>query len=428
MVKIPIIKKRTKPFKRHQSDRYKGVKEAWRKPKGIDNRVRRRFKGQLPMPKIGYGSNKKTRHLLPNGLKKFLVNNVREVDLLLMHNKTFAAEIAHNVSSRNRITILERHATHANSWYTGDGQKLDSELTTNLTAVEASHEFKPPIKGCKAIIAPHAGYSYSGPTAAWAYKSIDVTGIKRVFILGPSHHVYLDGCALSKCTKYETPIGDLPLDQETIAQLKGTGNFSEMDLQTDEDEHSIEMHLPYVRKVFEKNDISIVPILVGAINKEKETAIGAILAPYLAADDTLCVVSSDFCHWGTRFQYTFYYPKPPPSSEAPVRLSRSTSALHDLSKHPIHTSIDALDHEAMELLTMPPNTGHLAHHLFAEYLTRTKNTICGRHPIGVLLGALETLEAEGRVPHLQWVRYAQSSECYNINDSSVSYASAYVTF
>ncbi|KAL4069587.1 ribosomal protein L32e [Scleroderma yunnanense] len=107
-IKIPIVKKRTKPFKRHQSDRYHSVKEAWRKPKGIDNRVRRRFKGQLPMPKIGYGSNKKTRHLMPNGLKKFLVRNVKELDILLMHNKTYAAEIAHNVSSRNRTLILER--------------------------------------------------------------------------------------------------------------------------------------------------------------------------------------------------------------------------------------------------------------------------------------------------------------------------------
>lgn len=56
---VTIVKKRTKHFKRHQSDRYHSVKEAWRKPKGIDNRVRRRFKGQTPMPKIGYGSNKK---------------------------------------------------------------------------------------------------------------------------------------------------------------------------------------------------------------------------------------------------------------------------------------------------------------------------------------------------------------------------------
>ncbi|KAF0374108.1 60S ribosomal protein L32 [Gigaspora margarita] len=106
--KIKIVKKRNKPFKRHQSDRYKSVKESWRKPKGIDNRVRRRFKGQLPMPKIGYGSNKKTRYLMPNGFKKFLVSNVKELELLLMHNKTYAAEIAHNVSSRKRIAIIDR--------------------------------------------------------------------------------------------------------------------------------------------------------------------------------------------------------------------------------------------------------------------------------------------------------------------------------
>ncbi|EGO04415.1 hypothetical protein SERLA73DRAFT_173772 [Serpula lacrymans var. lacrymans S7.3] len=107
-IKIPIIKKRTKCFKRHQSDRYHSVKDAWRKPKGIDNRVRRRFKGQLPMPSIGYGSNKRTRHLLPNGYKRFLICNWKEIDILMMHNKRFAAEIAHNVSSRNRVLILER--------------------------------------------------------------------------------------------------------------------------------------------------------------------------------------------------------------------------------------------------------------------------------------------------------------------------------
>ncbi|KAI8824155.1 ribosomal protein L32e [Fimicolochytrium jonesii] len=110
LVKRTIIKKRTKKFVRHQSDRYKKVDESWRKPKGIDNRVRRRFKGQIAMPKIGYGSNSKTRHLLPNGFKKFLVNNVRDLELLLMHNRVFAAEIAHNVSSRKRVAIVERAA------------------------------------------------------------------------------------------------------------------------------------------------------------------------------------------------------------------------------------------------------------------------------------------------------------------------------
>ncbi|RUS18759.1 50S ribosomal protein L32 [Endogone sp. FLAS-F59071] len=109
-VKRVIVKKRRATFKRHQSDRYKSVKESWRKPKGIDNRVRRRFKGQAPMPKIGYGSARATRHMLPNGFRKFVVSNVKELELLLMHNRSYAAEIAHNVSSLNRIAIVQRAA------------------------------------------------------------------------------------------------------------------------------------------------------------------------------------------------------------------------------------------------------------------------------------------------------------------------------
>lgn len=109
--KIKIVKKRTKTFSRHQSDRYSKLdSNTWRKPKGIDNRVRRRFKGQIAMPKIGYGSNQKTRHLLPIGFKKFLINNVNDLELLLMHNRVYAAEIAHNVSSQKRVAIVERAA------------------------------------------------------------------------------------------------------------------------------------------------------------------------------------------------------------------------------------------------------------------------------------------------------------------------------
>merc|ERR1711994_662122 len=103
-----IVKKRTKKFIRHQSDRYVKVTASWRKPKGIDNRVRRRFKGQFLMPNIGYGSNKKTKHICPDGYKKFLVHNVKELEVLMMQNKTFAAEIAHDVSSKKRKTIVER--------------------------------------------------------------------------------------------------------------------------------------------------------------------------------------------------------------------------------------------------------------------------------------------------------------------------------
>lgn len=77
LIKRKLEKKRTKHFDRHQSDRKHAVKASWRRPKGIDNCVRRKYKGMLPMPNIGYGTNKKTRHVLPSGFLKFVVHNVK---------------------------------------------------------------------------------------------------------------------------------------------------------------------------------------------------------------------------------------------------------------------------------------------------------------------------------------------------------------
>merc|ERR1712170_214037 len=107
--RVPIVKKRTKKFIRHQSDRKISVKESWRRPKGIDSRVRRKFRGcGINMPNIGYGSNKKTKHLLPSGFYKVVVNNVAELELLMMHNRSYCAEVAHNVSTLKRKAIIER--------------------------------------------------------------------------------------------------------------------------------------------------------------------------------------------------------------------------------------------------------------------------------------------------------------------------------
>ena len=98
-----IVKKRTKKFIRHQSDRYVKLSRSWRKPKGIDNRVRRKFKGMYLMPNIGYGSNAATRHMMPSGFKKVLVHNLKELEVLMMQNKTYCAEIARGVSAKNRF-------------------------------------------------------------------------------------------------------------------------------------------------------------------------------------------------------------------------------------------------------------------------------------------------------------------------------------
>jgi len=106
--KQKLTKKRTRRFTRHESDRYLRLRPNWRKPKGIDNRVRRRFKGQRRMPKIGYGNAKTIRHVLPNGYRKVLVHNVKDLDMLLMQNKRYCGEIGHAVSSKKRKSIVER--------------------------------------------------------------------------------------------------------------------------------------------------------------------------------------------------------------------------------------------------------------------------------------------------------------------------------
>ncbi|KAK4337073.1 hypothetical protein RND71_043703 [Anisodus tanguticus] len=120
-IRPKIVKKRTGKFTRHQSDRYHRVKLNWRKPKGIDNRVRRRFKGERFMPNIGYGSAANTKFMLPNGFRKVVVNNLKELEVLMMLNRQFCAEIGHAVSAKKRKLIVERakqlsiHVTNGNA-------------------------------------------------------------------------------------------------------------------------------------------------------------------------------------------------------------------------------------------------------------------------------------------------------------------------
>ncbi|XP_051017933.1 60S ribosomal protein L32-like [Acomys russatus] len=136
LVRPKIVKKRSRKFIRHQSDRYVKIKRNWRKPRGMDNRVRRRFKGQILMPNIGMGATRRpSTHCL------VLVHNVKELEVLLMCNKSYCAEIAHNVSSKNRKTIVERAAQLAIR-VTNPNARLRSEKNEWMAGVRVLFVFK----------------------------------------------------------------------------------------------------------------------------------------------------------------------------------------------------------------------------------------------------------------------------------------------
>jgi AmmeMemoRadiSam system protein B len=165
-------------------------------------------------------------------------------------------------------------------------------------------------------------------------------------------------------------------------------------------------------------------ILAPPVSKGTLTSDLRFLASDLNDPSTLTIVSSDFCHWGSRFSYTHYLP-PSPLPPTPISLS---SSVPPHPNHPIHVSIELLDREALEILQSGGKGGTswpAVHEAWDKYLKRTHNTICGRHPIGVLLGAMASgMTADDG--EASFVHYEQSSACTRVRDSSVSYASGFV--
>ena len=178
----------------------------------------------------------------------------------------------------------------ASLFYPGDARTLAEEVSSYLDRTQEA----PLAPGFpKALIVPHAGFIYSGPVAASAYDRLrPARGIvRRVVILGPCHRVPVHGLALPRAKAFDTPLGRIPLDEETLASIRSMPQVVES-AATHAEEHALEVQLPFLQRVL--GEFSLVPLVVGDAAPEK---VADVLERLWGGIETLIVISSDLSHY-----------------------------------------------------------------------------------------------------------------------------------
>jgi len=145
----------------------------------------------------------------------------------------------------------------------------------------------------KALVAPHAGYVYSGGTAAVAYRTLagERERIRRVVLIGPSHRVAFRGVAMSSARRFATPLGQVPVDLAALTSLAALPDVGVLD-QAHAAEHSLEVHLPFLQTMLP--EFALVPLVVGAADPG---TVARVLEHVWGGDETLVVVSTDLSHY-----------------------------------------------------------------------------------------------------------------------------------
>lgn len=239
----------------------------------------------------------------------------------------------------------------------------------------------------QALILPHAGYVYSGKTAAKTCASAAGGDYKRIFVLAPSHRFPFEGLALCSYSKYEIPTGSFDLDRETVDDILKKGNgLIKSENTAHEGEHALEVQLPILYKLFK--GVKIVPIICGALTSSGINKIAPVLNEYFT-EENLWLVSSDFTHYGAAFSYM------PFTDNIPGRIRE-------------------LDMGAIDKILDFDSTG------FHKYIDKTGASICGAGPIELLLKIIEIKKNEKLKASL--VDYTTSGELTGDWSHSVSYA------
>lgn len=177
----------------------------------------------------------------------------------------------------------------AGTWYPDDPDILGRDVDGYIQ--EAENRIV--CASIKAIIAPHAGYRFSGPVAGSAYAAIAPLKdrIRRVVLIGPSHKVAFDGIATTSATVYRSPLGDVPIDATAARDILRLPQVQELD-PAHVKEHSLEIHLPFLQRVL--GDFTLVPIVGG---RAKPGEVAEVLANLWGGEETLIVISSDLSHY-----------------------------------------------------------------------------------------------------------------------------------
>ena len=188
-----------------------------------------------------------------------------------------------------------RPATQANRFYEGNAQRLSQEVDSFLTL----HQGRSGSQQVAALIVPHAGYYYSGNVAASGYMTLDPKKqYKRIFLLGPSHHEWLDGASVNtEADYYATPLGNVRVDRETAEKLTMADSVFFYRPEAHDREHCLEVQLPFLQRRL--GDVPpIVPIIISTNDFQKLKRMADALKPYFT-DENLFIISSDFSHYPT---------------------------------------------------------------------------------------------------------------------------------
>ncbi len=187
-----------------------------------------------------------------------------------------------------------RQPAVAGLFYPGNAGELHTDVTALLHSARLHPQASVPAPAPppKALIAPHAGYVYSGAIAASAYAQLSQPErIRRVLLLGPAHRVPLHGLAVPAAEQFATPLGTVPVDRAALAAVADLPQVHELDMAFD-GEHCLEVQLPFLQAAL--TDFSIVPLLVGDASAD---AVADVLERLWGGPETLIVISSDLSHY-----------------------------------------------------------------------------------------------------------------------------------